>query len=157
MFEVKESYHPSAICHLPSAFDLLIGVIIMTNITNRTIQTQQLLSSWHVQSETYKILHQDHEIVQSIAEARSQSPFPTDYQFQRLDILFEDQIYITRIDNKYTHYKHWQEKTHPKFIEYRFDNECALFSVRGEILVDRIYLIAQPDSYLEWNGFIPFN
>jgi hypothetical protein len=123
---------------------------------NRTISTQQLLSSWHVQSETYKILYQDHEIVQSIAEARSQLPFPSNYQPKCLDILFEDQIYITRIEGRYTHYKHWQEKTHPKFIEIRFDDECALFSVRGEVLVDRIYLMAKTDSYLQENGFIPF-
>lgn len=127
----------------------------MTNVTNRTILTQQLLLSWHVQSETYKILYQDHEIVQSIAEAHSQPPFPRDYQPKRLDILFEDQVYITRIDGQYTHYKHWQEKTHPKFIEIRFDDECALFTVRGEVLVDRIYLMAQPNSYLKENGFIP--
>ncbi len=124
---------------------------------NRTTQTQQLLLSWHVQLETYRILHQDHEIVQSIAEARSQPPFPEDYQPKRLDILFEDQIYVTRIGDKYTHYKHWKEKTHPKFVEIRFDGECALFSVRGEVLVDRIYLVASRDKNLRMNGFIPFN
>jgi hypothetical protein len=111
-----------------------------------------LLRSWNVSEGAIALLIHEPEIVAHLEEVRSYSPFPPGYVPAVIEELFDDLPYRRWQFGQAlpTYERQCLPDYDPPFVEYSFDDETALFHVRGEIIVDRITAISEYANRLEW-------
>ena len=113
----------------------------MNEITSPTMlnseQIRTLLQSWNLSPKAIAVLKKEPEIVEALAEARSLPPFPSDYMPQEYELRFEDATYIMLKRGQSPDIQDCSPNYSPAFVEYCFDDQTALFTVDGEIIVDR--------------------
>lgn len=103
-------------------------------------ETESLLRSWELSEAAISILAKEPELVAHLQDARSLPPFPPGYIPAVIEELFDD-----------LPYRRWEwgqalpvyerpcpAEYEPRFVEYSFDDETALFQVQGEIIVNRV-------------------
>lgn len=100
-------------------------------------ETQQLLESWGLSQHAISVLSKEPEIVADLAKARELEPFSANYKPKVFEVLFEDVVHIRWQEGKKPFIADCSENYQPLFTEYAFDEQCALFLVNGEVVVNR--------------------
>jgi hypothetical protein len=100
------------------------------------------LADWALSPHTVAILTKEPEILADLAESRLLPPFPPGYVPQVIEIWFDDIPYIRVEAGTVTYLRDCRPDYEPPFVEYRFDDEIALFQVGRECVVNRIAGIA---------------
>lgn len=100
-------------------------------------ETQQLLESWGLSQHAISVLSKEPEIVADLAKARELEPFSANYKPKVFEVLFEDVVHIRWQEGKPPFIADCSENYQPLFTEYAFDEQCALFLVNGEVVVNR--------------------
>lgn len=100
-------------------------------------KTEQLLKSWGLSQHAIFILSQEPEIVADLAKARELEPFAVDFKPRVFEVLFEDVVYIRWQEGKKPFIADCSENYQPLFTEYALDEQCALFLINGEVVVNR--------------------
>ncbi|WP_121969213.1 hypothetical protein [Leptolyngbya sp. BC1307] len=98
---------------------------------------------WGLSKQAIKALNNEPTILQSLAADRLLPPLPPGYVPKVIEVLFDDVPYIRTEDGVVTRLRECLEDYQPSFIEYRFDDEVALFQIGGEIIINRIEGIAK--------------
>ncbi|MEL6327039.1 MAG: hypothetical protein AAFQ61_09075 [Cyanobacteria bacterium J06626_23] len=89
-------------------------------------------------AQIQSLLADEPEILQAVEAARCQPPLPLDYVPSVIEVFFDDVLYIKAVDGVLLLLRDCLPGYEPRFIEYRFDDEMALFQVGNETLVNRI-------------------
>ncbi|MEL6491569.1 MAG: hypothetical protein AAFQ95_16555 [Cyanobacteria bacterium J06621_3] len=98
---------------------------------------------WGLSQKAIRALNNEPTILQSLAADRLLPPLPPGYMPKVIDVLFDDVPYIRTVDGVVTRLRECHKDYKPSFIEYRFDDEIALFQISGEIVINRLEGIAQ--------------
>ena len=98
---------------------------------------------WGLSKRAIKALNDEPTILQSLAADRLLPPLPPGYVPRVIEVLFDDVPYIRTENGVVTRLRECLEDYHPSFVEYRFDDEIALFQIGGEIVINRIEGIAK--------------
>lgn len=98
---------------------------------------------WGLSQKAIHALNDEPTILQSLAADRLLPPLPPGYVPKVIDVLFDDVPYIRTVDGVVTRLRECHEDYKPSFVEYRFDDEIALFQISGEIVINRLEGIAQ--------------
>ena len=101
------------------------------------------LAEWGLSPQTTAILSKEPDILSDLAQDRLLPPFPPGYIPDVVEVLFDDIPYIRCQQGVVTYLRDCRQDYHPAFVEYRFDDEIAVFHVEGEYVVNRIEGIAQ--------------
>ena len=78
------------------------------------------------------------EILEAVTEAQQRPPLPLGYVPSIIEVLFEDVLYLKSVDGVLLMTRDCLADYQPRFVEYRFDDEMALFQVGRDVLVNRI-------------------
>ena len=78
------------------------------------------------------------EILAAVMEAQERPPLPLGYVPSVIEVLFEDVLYLKSVDGVLLMARDCLADYQPRFVEYRFDDEMALFQVGRDVLVNRI-------------------
>ena len=78
------------------------------------------------------------EILEAVTEAQQRPPLPLGYVPSVIEVLFEDVLYLKSVDGVLLLARDCLADYQPRFVEYRFDDEMALFQVGRDVLVNRI-------------------
>ena len=98
---------------------------------------------WGLSQKAIHALNNEPTILQSLAADRLLPPLPPGYVPKVIDVLFDDVPYIRTVDGVITRLRECHKDYKPSFIEYRFDDEIALFQISGGIVINRLEGIAQ--------------
>ncbi|MEO1396240.1 MAG: hypothetical protein AAFV90_25365 [Cyanobacteria bacterium J06634_5] len=98
---------------------------------------------WGISTKAINALNNEPTILQSLAADRKLPPLPPGYVPKVIEVLFDDVPYIRTVDGVVTRLRECHQDYQPSFIEYRFDDEIALFQINGEIIINRLEGIAQ--------------
>jgi hypothetical protein len=93
---------------------------------------------WGLSERAIKALNNEPTILQSLAADRRLPPLPPGYVPKVIEVLFDDVPYIRTEEGVVTRLRECLEDYQPAFVEYRFDDEIALFQIDGEIVINRI-------------------
>jgi hypothetical protein len=104
---------------------------------------------WGLSERAIHSLNNEPTILQSLAADRLLPPLPPGYVPKVIEVLFDDVPYIRTEDGVVTRLRECLEDYQPSFIEYRFDDEIALFQIGGEIIINRIEGIAKVSALQE--------
>lgn len=104
---------------------------------------QSFLSAWGLSSQAISILSKESEIVADLQAIRKLPPFPPGYVPTVVEVLFDDIPYIRSENGVLTYVRNCRPDYEPPFVEYRFDNQTAVFQVGGEYVINRTEGIAQ--------------
>lgn len=100
-------------------------------------------ATWGLSKRAVEALNNEPTILQSLAADRLLPPLPPGYVPKVVEVLFDDVPYIRTEDGVVTRLRECLKDYQPSFIEYRFDDEVALFQIGGEIIINRIEGIAK--------------
>ena len=100
-------------------------------------------AGWGLSTKAINALNNEPTILQSLAADRKLPPLPPGYVPKVIEVLFDDVPYIRTVDGVITQLRECHKDYKPSFIEYRFDDEVALFQISGEIVINRLEGIAQ--------------
>ncbi len=100
-------------------------------------------ANWGLSPQSIAVLSKEQSILTDLTKDRHLSAFSADYRPTTIDVLFDDVPYIRCINGVLTSTRECKQNYQPQFIEYRFDDEIALFQVNGEYVVNRIKAIAE--------------
>lgn len=124
----------------------------MSQILLTPQQTELLLRTWELSESAIAVLIHEPEIVVHLEEMRSRPPFPPGYVPAVIEELFDDLPYrrweLGR--SRPTYERQCSPDYEPPFVEYSFDDETALFHVKGEIVVNRVAAIVDYANRLDW-------
>ncbi|MEO1396077.1 MAG: hypothetical protein AAFV90_24530 [Cyanobacteria bacterium J06634_5] len=110
----------------------------------KTVDSKRLdPAMWGLSQKAIHALNKEPTILQSLAADRLLPPLPPGYMPKVIEILFDDVPYIRTVDGVITRLRECHKDYKPSFIEYRFDDEIALFQIDGEIIINRIEGMAQ--------------
>jgi hypothetical protein len=110
----------------------------------KTLRTKHLdPAMWGLSEKAIQALNNEPTILQSLAADRRLPPLPPGYVPKVIEVLFDDVPYIRTEDGVVTRLRECLPDYQPAFIEYRFDDEIALFQIDGEIVINRIEGIAK--------------
>ena len=115
-------------------------------------QIKPLLRTWGLSESAIAVLSSEPELVAHLEEMRSRPPFPPGYVPAVVEELFDDLPY-RRWElgcSAPTYERQCSVNYEPPFVEYSFDDETAVFHVRGEIIVNRIEAIVDYANRLDW-------
>ena len=101
------------------------------------------LADWGLSAQAVSILSREPSILADLAEARLLLPLPPGYIPNVIEVLFDDVPYIRSTNGILNFVRNCHSEYQPQFIEYRFDDETAIFQVGSEYVVNRIEGIAQ--------------
>ena len=101
------------------------------------------LAEWGLSPQAVAILSREPDILSDLAQDRLRPPFPPGYIPTLVVVLFDDIPYIRSQQGVVTYLRDCRQDYHPAFVEYRFDDEIAVFHVDGEYVVNRIEGVAQ--------------
>lgn len=104
------------------------------------------LTDWGLSPQAASALSREPEILKDLVRDRQLAPFPFDYVPTTIEVLFDDIPYIRSLHGELTYLRDCEQDYQPLFIEYRFDDEIALFQVNGEYVVNRIEAIAENNA-----------
>lgn len=105
----------------------------------RTIQGKTIPnpSDWGLSAQAAAVLSKEPEILTELAQDRLLPPFPPGYIPTVVEVLFDDVPYIRAERGVLTYVRDCHPDYQPPFVEYRFDDEIAVFQVGGEYVVNR--------------------
>ena len=110
---------------------------------NSTTSLIPILQSWQLSESAISVLSKEPEVVAKLQVAKELPSFPTDYIPNVIEEKF-DNINFRRWEyGVLTYERHCSSSYEPPFVEYSFDRETALFFINGEIIVNRIELMAE--------------
>lgn len=98
---------------------------------------------WGLSQKAIHALNNEPTILQSLAADRLLPPLPPGYVPKVIEVLFDDVPYIRTEEGVVTRLRECHKDYKPSFVEYRFDDEIALFQISGEIVINRLEGIAQ--------------
>jgi hypothetical protein len=101
------------------------------------------LTNWGLSAQAMSILSREPSILADLAEARQLPPLPPGYIPNVIEVLFDDVPYIRSTNGILNFVRNCHPDFQPQFIEYRFDDETAIFQVGSEYVINRIEGIAQ--------------
>lgn len=102
-----------------------------------------ILQSWELSESATLVLSKEPEVVTKLQAAKKLPSFPADYIPDVIEEKF-DNINFRRWEYRVlTYERHCSSNYEPPFIEYSFDGQTALFFINGEIIVNRIELMAE--------------
>ncbi|NEQ52267.1 MAG: hypothetical protein F6K11_19360 [Leptolyngbya sp. SIO3F4] len=99
--------------------------------------TTKLLSKT-VSPQAQDLLGEMPEILEAVTEAQQRPPLPLGYIPSVIEVLFEDVLYLKSVDGVLLLARDCLADYQPRFVEYRFDDEMALFQIGPDVLVNRI-------------------
>ncbi|MEM6427512.1 MAG: hypothetical protein AAF728_20490 [Cyanobacteria bacterium P01_D01_bin.128] len=99
--------------------------------------------TWGLSPQTVNVLAQSPEILPDLARSRTLPPLPPGYVPQVVEVLFDDVPFIRSEGGNAIFLRDCRAAYEPTLIEYRFDDETAVFQVGSEYVVNRIEGIAQ--------------
>jgi hypothetical protein len=102
-----------------------------------------ILADWGLSAAAGLLLSREPEILADLERERSLPPLPPGYVPKVVEVLFDDLPYIRWQDGSLVYVRDCRPDYQPVFVEYRFDDEIAVFHVGGEYVVNRIEGIAQ--------------
>jgi hypothetical protein len=97
---------------------------------------------WGLSHSTATLLSKQPEILADLAQERLLPPFPPGYVPTVVEVLFDDVPYLRSVEGVLTYTRGCNSDYQPAFIEYRFDDEIALFQIGTEFVVNRVEGIA---------------
>jgi hypothetical protein len=110
---------------------------------NSTTSLISILQSWQLSESAILVLSKEPEVVAKLQAAKELASFPTDYIPNVIEEKF-DNINFRRWEyGVLTYERHCSPSYEPPFVEYSFDGQTALFFINGEIIVNRIELMAE--------------
>jgi hypothetical protein len=93
---------------------------------------------WGLSPHAAVLLSREPEILVDLARDRLLPPLPPGYIPTVVEVLFDDVPYIRAKDGVITYARDCHPEYQPSFVEYRFDDEIAMFQIGGEYVVNRI-------------------
>lgn len=93
---------------------------------------------WGLSPHAAVLLSREPEILVDLARDRLLPPLPPGYIPTAVEVLFDDVPYICAKDGVIAYVRNCHPEYQPLFVEYRFDDEIAMFQVGGEYVVNRI-------------------
>ena len=91
-----------------------------------------------VSPQAQDLLTEMPEILEAVTEAQQRPPLPLGYVPSVIEVLFEDVLYLKSVDGALLMVRDCLADYQPRFVEYRFDDEMALFQVGRDVLVNRV-------------------
>jgi hypothetical protein len=110
-------------------------------MTQESIESNPL--DWGLSTQAALLLSKEPEILMDLAHDRLLPPFPPGYVPTVVEVLFDDVPFLRSKHGILIYARECNPDYHPLFIEYRFDDEIAMFHVNGEYVVNRVEGIAQ--------------
>ena len=102
-----------------------------------------LLQSWGLSKPAVNVLSQQPKIVNKLQQAKELPLFTANYVPEKIEEKFGDTIFRCWEYGVLT-YKHpCPSNYEAPFVEYCFDEQTALFFIDGEVIVDRLELMAE--------------
>jgi hypothetical protein len=96
------------------------------------------LQTWGLSPQAQALLSEELELLQAVADARNKPPLPLNYIPVTIEIFFEDVLYLKAVEGVLLLARDCLPDYQPRFLEYRFDGEMALFQIGKETVVNRI-------------------
>lgn len=93
---------------------------------------------WGLSPQTATLLSRKPEILADLVQERLLPPLPPGYVPTIVEVLFDDVPYIRSENGVLIYVRNCDSNYEPLFIEYRFDDEIALFQINGEYIINRI-------------------
>lgn len=100
------------------------------------MNTKNSTESLNLLPEVKKILLKKFSSTDYLLAEMKKYPLPPNYIPLQIEIRFDDVLHH-KIDRGTTTYIH-SSTDKPKFMEWRFDNECVLFQVDDQVLINRV-------------------
>lgn len=101
------------------------------------------IHKWNLPSEIANKIISDENFAEYLIAERAKYPFPAYYIPNEIEIRFDNIIYQKISRGEVTFAKDCNPNFNPIFIEWRFDDECAVFQTNDELVIDRtINLVA---------------
>ena len=91
-----------------------------------------------VSLQTQDLLAEMPEILDAVTKTQQRPPLPLGYVPKVIEVLFEDVLYLKSVDGVLLMARDCLADYQPRYVEYRFDDEMALFQVGQDVLVNRI-------------------
>ena len=110
-------------------------------MTQESIESNPL--AWGLSSQAAFLLSKEPDILADLAHDRLLPPFPPGYIPAVVEVLFDDIPFLRLEDGQIAYIRDCHRDYQPSFVEYRFDDETAVFHVNGEYVINRIEGIAQ--------------
>jgi hypothetical protein len=101
------------------------------------------LADWGLSPAAVLLLSREPEILADLECDRQLPPFPASYVPRVIDILFDDLPYIRSEDGGLVYVRDCSVSYQPKFVEYRFDDEIAVFHIGDEYVINRLEEMVQ--------------
>ncbi len=93
---------------------------------------------WGLSPHAATLLSKQPEILADLAQERLLPPFPPGYVPTVVEVLFDDLPYLRSVEGVLTYTRSCDSNYEPAFIEYRFDDQIALFQIGAEFVVNRV-------------------
>ena len=110
-------------------------------MTQGSIESNPL--TWGLSTQAVILLSKEPEILADLARDRLLPPLPPGYIPAVVEVLFDDVPFLRSKYGALVYARDCNPDYQPLFVEYRFDDEIAVFQVKGEYVVNRIEGIAQ--------------
>jgi hypothetical protein len=101
-------------------------------------QASLSLADWGLSHTAVTLLSKRPEILADLERDRQLPPFPLDYVPEIIEVLFDDLPYFRSEQGVLIYMRDCSPNYEPQFIEYRFDDETAVFQVGDEYVINRI-------------------
>ncbi|WP_036486845.1 hypothetical protein [Myxosarcina sp. GI1] len=116
-----------------------------------TLQLSKVIRNWQLAESTKKSIIANPPILEYLIEQKQKYPFPCNYLPNLIEIYF-DEICVLKYQDERTIYLNQDSSIFsntPKFTEWKFDCECAIFQYGSELIVDRTKYISLNLNILE--------
>jgi hypothetical protein len=100
-------------------------------------------TEWGLSPQAASFLSKEPEILRDLERDRLLPPLPPGYVPTVIEVLFDDVPYIRSQNGIPVYIRDCLPDYQPQFIEYRFDDETAVFHIGDEYVINRIEGIAQ--------------
>lgn len=108
-----------------------------------------MTTTWNLSPKTLEILKEYPDIIESLEEDRKLPILPKDYSPKLIEFYLDDVFYASLKQGKLQELRDYLKLNYSKFLEIKFDGECALFLCGGEAIVNRISDSANFDEFLQ--------
>jgi hypothetical protein len=100
-------------------------------------------TTWGLSPKAALLLSKEPEILRDLERDRLLPPLPPGYVPAVVEVLFDDVPYLRSEQGISTYVRDCRPDYQPQFVEYRFDDEIAVFHIGGEYVINRIEGMAQ--------------
>lgn len=111
------------------------------------------INNLNLPKDVAQLILKDKLFAEYLVEETEKYPFPANYIPQEIEIRFNNTLYLKMIDNQEIYSKKCPDNMKPKFIEWRFDNECAYFQTSTKIIIERTINLVNFDNLKEKSIF----